>query len=994
MLKKGEELKRIASSIIVVSLFLSLFAFAFNIQPAKAADINVTFRLLTVDGYEDTKPNSAQQFIENVTCFPNWQNITWGGYNYTSYIHLLSNSTIKPSLNKFYKDKTTKTSIENEMTNFLSKTGSGESNSFTVRIFYYNGHSKKCYKTWFFQADSKYDNRVLMNDEQLKGNFTIGDLNTSNCTLIILDTCNAAGFFEKLSKQGRVILAACKSDVPSYRWDGETNAPSPGYWATFTGNERVAYNASYTGPVGIIGTIKSALKGGMPYKIDANYDGWLSGGEVFAVSNRTTIDYENSQNKTQIPQINNGVFIGGIPFVMYTKELKRWDLNQGIVRVKTKFSCNAQAVVMPPRLHDWTMFGATANHNGITEALGPATSLLWTTPLIEGIAGSTAIADEGVFVGTLGGKAYALNVANGEVVWNFTVDGPIYSSLAVSEGLVFFGTQTGKIWALYETTGLPSWNFTIPAGETIISSPCVADGLLFICSTGSSSGTLYTLNASTGEPLFTYIAESPIHSSPAVADGLVFFGTMGTPAFPYGTLYAVAEFSGTPLWSRILSGPLVSSPSVADGKVFVGTIQIMSPGTVYALDEFTGLPLWSYLTSGDVLSSPAVDSNKAMVIVGSRDGLVYALNENSGSFIWAYPTGMIGKSSPAISGNDFVYIGANDGTFYCLHESGAFEWSYTTAGEISASPVITDNHVLVGSMDGNVYCWGPEFPDHNVQVLNATAAPITAPLGEAITINYTIANAGNVAETFAVRCAYNTTSIWGPPNYTSPTVFHTEMVTLNPGETINKTYSTGFPSGNYTILVQAEVVYGEVHMSDNDYFAGNISVVLHDVAIVSVESSKTVIGQGYSTSIVVTVANEGDFAETLDAIVYAENATTTIIIATYIIENLLQGTNTTLTFIWNTEPFSKNTYVIIANATQVQYETDITDNSLSGDTVNVTIPGDVNGDFHVDISDAALIGLNWQKTVPPAPANVDTNGDGIVDISDAAIVGLNWQKHA
>ena len=58
-----------------------------------------------------------------------------------------------------------------------------------------------------------------------------------------------------------------------------------------------------------------------------------------------------------------------------------------------------------------------------------------------------------------------------------------------------------------------------------------------------------------------------------------------------------------------------------------------------------------------------------------------------------------------------------------------------------------------------------------------------------------------------------------------------------------------------------------------------------------------------------------------------------------------------------------------------------------------TIAGDVNGDFAVDISDAALIGLNWQKTVPLATANVDINGDGIIDIMDASLVGLNWQKH-
>lgn len=58
-----------------------------------------------------------------------------------------------------------------------------------------------------------------------------------------------------------------------------------------------------------------------------------------------------------------------------------------------------------------------------------------------------------------------------------------------------------------------------------------------------------------------------------------------------------------------------------------------------------------------------------------------------------------------------------------------------------------------------------------------------------------------------------------------------------------------------------------------------------------------------------------------------------------------------------------------------------------------SIPGDVNGDGHVDISDVTLVILWWNQPSPPAPANVDINHDGVVDISDAAIIGLNWLKH-
>jgi hypothetical protein len=55
-------------------------------------------------------------------------------------------------------------------------------------------------------------------------------------------------------------------------------------------------------------------------------------------------------------------------------------------------------------------------------------------------------------------------------------------------------------------------------------------------------------------------------------------------------------------------------------------------------------------------------------------------------------------------------------------------------------------------------------------------------------------------------------------------------------------------------------------------------------------------------------------------------------------------------------------------------------------------PGDINNDGICDISDAALIGGNWQATAPNiVPPEADINNDGIVDIGDAAIVGGNWQ---
>lgn len=161
----------------------------------------------------------------------------------------------------------------------------------------------------------------------------------------------------------------------------------------------------------------------------------------------------------------------------------------------------------------------------------------------------------------------------------------------------------------------------------------------------------------------------------------------------------------------------------------------------------------------------------------------------------------------------------------------------------------------------------------------------------------------------------------------------------------------------------------------------------HDIGIISFTASKTLIGQGYSTVMNAKVLNYGNSIETFTLDIYV-NETSYASTST----DVSPGYPNFFGISFYSAGFGYGTYVLRAVAIPVQGETDTTDNNATI-TIKVTIPGDVNGDFIVDISDAALIGVNWQKTVSSAPANVDINGDGVIDISDAALVGVNWQQH-
>jgi parallel beta-helix repeat protein len=112
----------------------------------------------------------------------------------------------------------------------------------------------------------------------------------------------------------------------------------------------------------------------------------------------------------------------------------------------------------------------------------------------------------------------------------------------------------------------------------------------------------------------------------------------------------------------------------------------------------------------------------------------------------------------------------------------------------------------------------------------------------------------------------------------------------------------------------------------------------HDITTTNVTPLKTIVGQGFSMHINVTVTNQGDFTETFNVTVYANTTS----IATQTV-TLTSGNSTTITFTWNTTGFAKGNYTISAYAWPVIGEADTDDNTLPDGLVTVTIPGDCAG---------------------------------------------------
>jgi hypothetical protein len=155
-----------------------------------------------------------------------------------------------------------------------------------------------------------------------------------------------------------------------------------------------------------------------------------------------------------------------------------------------------------------------------------------------------------------------------------------------------------------------------------------------------------------------------------------------------------------------------------------------------------------------------------------------------------------------------------------------------------------------------------------------------------------------------------------------------------------------------------------------------------DIAVVNLTVSKTVVGEGFSFSVNLTVENQGNKIETFNISVYAN---TTLINSQA--RFLTSGSSTVLTFEWNTAGFVKSNYTINAHLEPIPSEIDIGDNNCSDGVIILTIPGDVTGDLWVDMQDISIL-IDTFMANPDDPRwnpDCDINDDLGIDMLDISI---------
>jgi alcohol dehydrogenase (cytochrome c) len=196
-----------------------------------------------------------------------------------------------------------------------------------------------------------------------------------------------------------------------------------------------------------------------------------------------------------------------------------------------------------------------------------------------------------VIGGTKRGEAYALDAADGKVLWNDTV------AVQYNTGADAQANGSGTVWpgpghgveaftandnqtAYFAVSNMAANFFSSQGGH--------ADPVFDAIENGIGNGTITAIDINTGKIKWVYPTEFPTAVSPAVTNGIVFSGHMtatgkpysfnedaapiNTPLNPSGIIVALDKDTGKKIWEFNVGAPVgIGGPSIGHGMLFVTT---------------------------------------------------------------------------------------------------------------------------------------------------------------------------------------------------------------------------------------------------------------------------------------------------------------------------------------------------------------------------------------------------------------------------------------
>jgi len=287
----------------------------------------------------------------------------------------------------------------------------------------------------------------------------------------------------------------------------------------------------------------------------------------------------------------------------------------------------------------------------------------------------------------------------------FTIKRIIITSCS---GILLLFVSIPIVFAIKLINSRPSTLWQFPVGNTVMSSPTIADGIIYFGSLNDfKPTTFYALDAMTGEEKWKKSLEGSVATSPIINNQMIYFCTDMS-------CYGVDKDSGHERW---VFGPdqrdwnanscnkcalKLSQPLANNSFIYVGSLD----HNLYALDAQTGIKRWSFNTDGSILNAPTISDGK--IYLGSNDGKIYVLDAQTGIELRSFsiPSSSYENSELGIYATplvDSTTIYAVNGFLIALDtQSGDIRWQLSSQSpleQIIGNPSIFENSIITPTMD-------------------------------------------------------------------------------------------------------------------------------------------------------------------------------------------------------------------------------------------------------------------------------------------------------
>jgi outer membrane protein assembly factor BamB len=350
--------------------------------------------------------------------------------------------------------------------------------------------------------------------------------------------------------------------------------------------------------------------------------------------------------KTEAPIVSSPTLVNGVAyFGSLDRNIYAVDANSGVEI--WKFPTAAQAKSSPAVVNGKLFTGADdgkvycldagtgtkiweANAGGfIDNSIGPIAA-------IPSVRCSPMVVGNNVYAGALDGNLYCFDANTGNTNWKVQTGGAILATPTIVDNVIYLTPNTkpyigpGTLLELDANNGKVLLNVTIPysnrsggAGNYLITSPSVADGMVFV---RTGLYTNFAINATTGETLWTYNAT--INAGTPGQNG----GTnqMTAMLYKHGLVYfndyygitCLNATDGSKIWQTFLSREdLAQGITYSYGQIYVVT----QAGSAYALNAQSGNKTSSYYIGTTLLSTPTPYNGS--LYLGGMDWNLYCFKE-------------------------------------------------------------------------------------------------------------------------------------------------------------------------------------------------------------------------------------------------------------------------------------------------------------------------------------------------------------------------------